>query len=263
MQLGARENYSIGQALQSAGVLEAMVTDNWHPHPPLISKVLGKKYARKIAGRYSSALGNANVVAFNNSSLRFETQSKVRQRTGWDLILRRNEWFQNHAVAWLQHRLKPEDTVFSYSYTAKDIFRLAKQVGCRTVLGQIDPGIGEENIVATEVARFPDLDTGFERAPRRYWEDWHAECDLADTIMVNSEWSRSALIKEGIDEEKISIVPLVYEPSDAAKSFRRTYPESFTKARPLCVLWLGQVIPRKGIHYLIEAAKMLLSLIHI
>lgn len=228
-----------------------------------MSKVLGQKYASKIAGRYNSALSNANVVAFNNSSLRFETQSKISRRTGWDLILRRNEWFQNHAVDWLENYLKPDHTVFSYSYAAKEIFEVAKKFGCRTVLGQIDPGIGEENTVAAEVARFPDLDTGFERAPKEYWEDWMIECELADVIMVNSNWSRDMLVKEGIPAGKIEIIPLVYQPEckpSELQECERVYPSEFSADRPLELLYLGQVIPRKGIQYVVSAAEELASL---
>lgn len=259
VQLGARENYAIAQALHSQGALEALVTDNWHPFPPLISKVLGQNYARKIAGRFCSALSESEVKAFNSSSLRFESAGRIQRNSGWDLILRRNEWFQNQAVAWLENRITPEHTIFAYSYAAKKILELAKRVGCKTVLGQIDPGIGEENIVAAEVDRFPELDTGFERAPKQYWDDWRTECELATVIMVNSEWSRDALVKDGVPSDKIQIVPLVYDPgkSGATSEFVRTYPAEFSNERPLELLYLGQVIPRKGIQYVAAAAEKL------
>ena len=214
---------------------------------------------QQLKTRFDNELPRHRVKAFNGSYLMHETKSKLGRNAGWNAILKRNDWFQRKAAQTLMQNVAALEqlVVFSYSYTAKKVFEVAKQAGCQTVLGQIDPGPVEENIVAEEVAQLKGTDTGFVRAPKQYWDDWHAECELADTIVVNSEWSRSALLKEGIDEKKISILPLVYEPSEAAKSFRRTYPESFTKARPLCVLWLGQVIPRKGIHYLIEAAKML------
>jgi glycosyltransferase involved in cell wall biosynthesis len=75
--------------------------------------------------------------------------------------------------------------------------------------------------------------------------------------MVNSHWSRQLLEKAGINSEKIQVIPLVYTPPTAAKNFSRTYPESFSPDRPLRVLFLGQVILRKGIAAVLEAVKLL------
>jgi glycosyltransferase involved in cell wall biosynthesis len=75
--------------------------------------------------------------------------------------------------------------------------------------------------------------------------------------MVNSHWSRQLLEKAGINSEKIQVIPLVYTPPTAAKNFSRTHPESFSPDRPLRVLFLGQVILRKGIAAVLEAVKLL------
>jgi glycosyltransferase involved in cell wall biosynthesis len=76
---------------------------------------------------------------------------------------------------------------------------------------------------------------------------------LADHIVVNSEWSRRALAAEGVPEEKLRTVPLVYEASAGAKEFRRVYPRVFDESRPLRVLFLGQVNVRKGLAELLPA----------
>jgi glycosyltransferase involved in cell wall biosynthesis len=72
--------------------------------------------------------------------------------------------------------------------------------------------------------------------------------------MVNSEWSREALVQQGVPEAKIEIIPIAYEP----ESTPQTGPaEVDGTSRPLRVLWLGSVILRKGIQYLVEAAERL------
>ena len=98
-----------------------------------------------------------------------------------------------------------------------------------------------------------------QRVPGSYWETWREECGLADRIIVNSAWSRQALINEGIPGEKICVVPLAYDPPDEASRVRRVYPKSFTPARPLRVLFLGSLIPRKGIYEMLEATTLLKS----
>lgn len=57
--------------------------------------------------------------------------------------------------------------------------------------------------------------------------------------------------------EKVSVIPLAYESSREALTFRRTYPKAFTKDRPFKVLFLCQVNLRKGIRELIAAAQIL------
>ncbi len=74
---------------------------------------------------------------------------------------------------------------------------------------------------------------------------------------VNSDWSREALLAEGIPEEKIAVVPLAYTPPPETHGRHRTHPAAFSRQRPLRVLFLGQAIARKGIHDLIAAAELM------
>jgi len=72
-------------------------------------------------------------------------------------------------------------------------------------------------------------------------------------IIVNSEWSRNALISEGVAADKIEILPLSYE-GDPGCDEGITKTSDLSSGKALQVLWLGQVNVRKGIDYLIEAA---------
>ena len=99
------------------------------------------------------------------------------------------------------------------------------------------------------------LATGARRRPR-YWQDWREECELADCIVANSEWSRQGLLAENVTAKKLHVLPLAYEETtdSACASFSREYPERFTVKRPLRVLFLGQINLRKGVRPLLEAA---------
>ena len=230
-QLGAREHYAVPRALQLSGLLGEFITDIW---------------TRRFTGRFHPGLASARVTAPNLAALTFELKAYVTGANGWKLIHRRNEWFQQHAV----HKLHKQPTngprtVFAYSYAAEQIFKHARERGWRTVLGQIDPGPAEEHIVA------------WEPAPAEYWDGWRNECALADHIVVNSAWSRDALLREGVAAEKIRVLPVAYEAAGEAKSFQRYYPNAFTSARPLRVLFLGQINRRKGVGQLLDAVKLL------
>jgi glycosyltransferase involved in cell wall biosynthesis len=251
-QIGAREHYAVPRALVRSGMLARVITDSWQLPKSLLARAVPK-------GRFHEELRKARVVAFNASLMQFEFLARVRRLRGWDKIIARNVWFQRKACDWLRRNadtLKTELIIFAYSYATREIFRFAKQRGWKTVLGQIDPGPVEEKIVAEEAARVPELAGDWQPAPPEYWDNWQEECSMADHIIVNSEWSRAALIKGGVSGEKLSVIPLGYEPITDTQ-ITRAYPAHFTRDRPLRVLFLGQVNLRKGVARLFEAIRQL------
>src|SRR5690606_9982824 len=91
--------------------------------------------------------------------------------------------------------------------------------------------------------------------PASYWHRWKRETELADRIIVNSEWSREALERAGVEAQKIRVVPLAYDPPREALAYQRSFPERFSQQRPLRVLFLGSLILRKGIARIFDAIR--------
>jgi glycosyltransferase involved in cell wall biosynthesis len=252
-------------------MLRCLVTDAWVSPSSFLAKVTG----RRLADRFHNELSDAGVISFNSSLLLFEMLARARRLGEWETIVARNRWFQRKIVSSLRSQLSTisyQPILLSYSYTALEPFRYAKSQGWKTVLIQIDPGPEEERIVTEEVARVPELAGGWRPAPADYWASWREECGLADAIVVNSEWSREGLVRSGVPREKLTVIPLAYETPDigcrksaasaAASAVKevgalRSYPEHFTRERPMRVLFLGQVNLRKGVARLLEAAKIL------
>ena len=236
-QLGAREHYAVPRALQRGGLLGRLVTDLW---------------MRRV-NRFHPELAGARVAARNFAALRFELKASLARENGWKLISQRNEWFQRQALAQLKRTPSTNGnyTVFAYSYAARQIFKFARERGWRTVLGQIDPGPVEERIVAGL------KDEKWQPAPQEYWDNWRRECALADRIVVNSRWSKDALLAEGVPAEKLHVIPVAYESRADAHAFQRLYPRAFSAERPLRVLFLGQINLRKGMRQLLEAVQLL------
>jgi hypothetical protein len=255
-QIGAREHYVLAREFHRRGLLRGLITDAWAPPQSLAARLPGR-FGRRLAERYAADLADASVVRFTGGLLVFELLQRLRGRTGWNLVGARNHWFEAQAVRALRDGdlLAGRPTVFAYSYAARDIFRAARAAGCTTVLGQIDPAITEEDIVAEAVARHPELAPGWQRAPQSYWQRWREECALADRIVVNSEWAREGLVRAGIAADKLRIVPLAYPSADAPSP--RAWPPAFDDARPLRLLFLGSFILRKGAAELLEAARLL------
>ncbi|MBD1862615.1 glycosyltransferase family 4 protein [Trichocoleus sp. FACHB-46] len=261
-QLGAREHYAIPRALHQTGQLAHLITDAWVPPQSALNQLPTPLFTN-LRERFHVDLAQTSVHAFTGSLMRFELTQRLQKTSGWERIIDRNHWFQKRAVQVLnaiapQHSsLNSPPTLFAYSYATLELFRYAKTRGWRTILGQIDPGPTEEKLVLEEYARHSIYESSWQPAPPHYWVRWQEECSLADRILVNSQWSSQALQQAGVPANKIDIIPLAYEPPEQARDFVRTYPSAFSAERPLRVLFLGQVILRKGIVALLEAAEHL------
>jgi len=257
-QLGAREHYAIPRALQQSARLHTLVTDAWIP-PRWPLRHLSNGKAKALCDRYHADLKDVPVQSFTRSLLSFEVRQQLRRTSGWRSIIARNTWFQYQATKTLkklasQFKGGERPILFSYSYTARSLFQYAKQQGWRTVLGQIDPGPVEEQQVAEIQAHYQHTyASSWTSAPVDYWQQWQQECELADYILANSDWSRRSLVTTGIPDDKIKTVPLAYPVSSDAQQFERQYPDTFSFSRPLRVLFLGQIILRKGVAALLEA----------
>jgi glycosyltransferase involved in cell wall biosynthesis len=244
-------------------MLECLLTDAWVPPSSLLAKIYGR--GSSLAERFHHELRDSPVKAFNSSLILFEILARARGLSEWAKILARNRWFQRKVVSFLSSQLSTLNSqriLLSYSYAALEPFRYAKANGWKTVLIQIDPGPEEERIVAEEAACAPELARSWQPALAEYWDSWREECQLADRIVVNSDWSRTGLTKAGVRGENVSVIPLAYETPEVRSQQsevrgRRSYPARFTSERPLRVLFLGQVNLRKGVARLLEATRIL------
>ncbi len=234
--------------LHSRDSLAALVTDSWVPEKlqPAVSKI-----SKSLSLRHHSGIPDDMVKAATLRRVALDVTMKARRLNLWDQIIRRNNWFQS----WAAKQVAKSDagTCFSYSYTALEPFQAAKKKGMRCVLGQIDPGPIEEKIVAAQTADYADLAPAEDSPPPAYWEAWRKEVDLADLIIVNSPWSADLLIRQDVPASKIEILPLAYEgkAGNAAPLPEKAAPERVT------VLFLGQVILRKGAGQLFDAIRLL------
>jgi glycosyltransferase involved in cell wall biosynthesis len=122
-----------------------------------------------------------------------------------------------------------------------------------SVVDQVDPARVEEDLVLAEGELWPGWAAAPGRMPESYWERLGAEWAAADVVLVNSEWSAAALVQQGVPRAKIIEASLAIDLPEAG-SFEPVAPYGTLK-----VLWLGSLILRKGIQYLVEAARLLKS----
>ena len=218
----------------------------------------GTASMRAFGSRWHLEIPRRKVVAFNFQALADGVRMAAHRNRTTEWIhreyLRIGRTFDENVVRQLKRSdLTPDrDAFFAFNTGALETLQYLRERRVFTVLDQIDPGKVEEEMVAEEDARWPGWQRFEGRVPQEYWDRMKAEWMAADLVVVNSEWSKTALIQQGVPDNKVAIVPVAYEPEFGP------VPVPLSKRQgPLTVLWLGSVILRKGIQYLIEAAKLL------
>ena len=252
IQLGSREHYAIPIALYEAGCLDQCITDTWLS--TAASNVI-RPFLPSLAARRSSRLPDSKVVSNTLGRLLIDARMKLRGRIYWDSILERNDWFGAWAAE--QSAKVGASTVFSYSHTARLPFTEAQNRGAGCILGQIDPGPREEEVVLEATKNYRHLAPPADRAPQKYWDLWREELSMADKIVVNSPWSAKLLMEAGVDAAKLVEIPLVYEPSGSME--HGAWSMERRPSKRLQALFLGSVILRKGIGQLLDAIRMLIN----
>jgi glycosyltransferase involved in cell wall biosynthesis len=210
--------------------------------------------------RCHADLALAPVRAFNIQALK---ASRQRFENPYEGFLQVGEAFGRSVVKALDSRrsfLDSNTIFFSYDTGFLEPAQWIKERGGKAIVCQMDPARYEVDLVKAEEKRWPGWAKRTIDVPESYFRRRGDEWAVADLIMVNSEWSKQALIKQGVSDKKIVVIPLAYEVSEVKSKtwkVKREKNTPFTQGRPLRVLFLGQVILRKGIQYLIESARLL------
>jgi glycosyltransferase involved in cell wall biosynthesis len=273
-QIGAREHYAVPRALHKDARLGSLYTDFWAgPATRRIEKLkfgnrngAATRTLRALAARYQPELEKAEIVSWNFRTLWWERilrskKSGVRSqksevRNQYHGFIEVGSRFAIRVREALKRRsdLKPDSIFFAYDTGALEALEWCRERGVKCILNQMDPNRVEVELVRAEEKRWPGWSPGTVVVPEEYFTRREREWALADRVVVNSEFSRQALLRQGVPAEKLAVIPLCYE---ANAETLKSETGNRKPGQPLRVLFLGQVILRKGIQYLIEAAKML------
>jgi glycosyltransferase involved in cell wall biosynthesis len=255
-QLGAREGYAAGRAFAAEGRLRRLYTEAWCRYGAALLRN-GPAACRAFAGRFHADVPPDRVTAFTGRVLGDKLLRAVglapRPEDAFDEYLRVGACFDALVARRLRRQnLSPTaDAFFAYDTGCLECLRFVVGSGAIALVDQIDPARVEYDLVREEAAKWPGWELVPLNPPDAYFDRLSAEWEAASGVVVNSQWSADALVRQGVPREKLYIVPLAYEPHRVA-----AVPRTSTR-RPLVVLWLGSVILRKGIQYLIEAARLL------
>ena len=274
-QIGAREHYAIPRALNQQARLDKLYTDFWATAAVRRFPFSAFPMFGSLAARFHPALAQARVDSWNVRSMFWESALRQASKQGGSRGLFHGFVNVGHKFAGAvrdslrPRRNLPRDAVlFAYDTGALEAFEWAREHGIRCVLNQMDPNRVEVDLVREEATRWPGWELRPLEVPEEYFQRREREWALADRIVVNSEFCQNALVKQGVPPEKLFVLPLCYEPEERGRNVVSKQPASdpsrfqlsafgSSASSPLRVLFLGQVILRKGIQYLIEAARKL------
>jgi len=257
-QIGAREHYGVAVALNRVDKLRALYTDMWWSHGRAASWL--PVQLRALAARRHPELANRRVHGFTTSALFHELSRRMGRslRNPYDGFIATGRWFAERVRRDLERRglTSGRDAFFGYDTGCLETLALTRDAGVTSVVDQIDAARVGEEIMNEERERWPGWEREPAPVPEAYWQRLAGEWALADYVVVNSRWTRTALEKQGVPAEKIHIVPLAYEAPIGAHQLAGARGGG---SHAFSVLWLGNVTLRKGIPYLFEAARLLAS----
>ncbi len=256
-QIGARQHYGVPRGFLYQGDLHTLYTDLWCRWG---SNVLsnGPRAARALAGRFHPDLPSDQVVSYplRTAWERWRAPRAHNTEARYGEYLRFGTAFAQWVTRDLEkQRLDPAGLAFfGFNTGCLETLHLLRGRGVLTVVDQIDPARSEEQLVFQEAQKWPGWQEMDGRIPEAYFERLSAEWAAADLVVVNSEWSKNALVAQGVPDAKLLTVPVAYEVDEIASA---STPARTVRTGPLTVLWLGTVNLRKGIQYLVGAARLL------
>lgn len=245
-QIGRREHYGLAVALHRQRRLAALCTDIWAPWAARLP--FGPGF-RALAQRYRADLAAAPVFA---EPLVNVLRSRWDRRGAFDRWVAQGERFGCFAAEVYRRRgLGAGSTALGYTCGNLEQFRLARQVGARTIHVQVDPGPAWYATRADAYAANPGAGPAPAAPTSGFLDRIREEMASADRLVVHSPHSLRALAIAGLDVSRGLVVPPAFTPAALGR------PRTLVPGRPLRVLFVGYVNLAKGFHVLAAAAREL------
>ena len=254
-QLGARMHYAVPRIFHRVGRLETLYTDfaavgAWQYLRPLPW--------RRLWSRTPEGIPAERIVQFPALALACALGQRMIGRESRSLRF----WMETgrrfgRAVA--RHGFGGASAVYAYHSAALESFQAARERGLFCVLEQaVAPRSVLWRILADEAEAWPEWEGPAEPDSSGFAAREAAEWALADRIVCGSQFVADSLGRAGAPVERCAVVPYGVDWLGGAKEARgaRSAP-SASGAAGLRVLFCGAVGLRKGVPYLLDAARRL------
>lgn len=183
---------------------------------------------------------------------RIASRAKLRALAG-HLDAWGNRRFSHHLAADLR---RPDPfALWGYNGSSESTFALAKQFGRTCILDRTNGDFRVYNSMMAEVAaQYGDWFLPTERAePAANIARDQREYELADRILVGSPFAAQTIAAATGDASIVAKTQVLNYCYDEALFASQPAPRPVKPGEPVKFLFLGLVIPRKGIHHVLEA----------
>lgn len=247
--------YALGAAVQALGYAGRYHTSlyykeaRWRPRLAVLPAGLRQRAERQLRRRLHPGLDADRVVS--HDLLEGLRLAAGRLGLGGEGLLRwRNCAADGRMARWV--RRDPPAAVIGHDTAARLSLEAARAVGSLGILNQVigHRAVGEPLLLA-ELARRPEFASEGLRADPAMNEYCRREALAAGHCLAPSDYVRDTLVAVGVPAERISVLPYGVD----VERFRpRAGPRPPGALR---LLFIGQISPRKGIAYLLEAVASL------
>ncbi|MBC2664446.1 glycosyltransferase family 4 protein [Novosphingobium flavum] len=258
---GTQHSWQTALALQQLDLLQWYATsifyqpDRW---PYKLERVLpgslGARLGREFRRFSHPSLDPALVRTFGLT----EWVERIAARAGWRELARRIDRFGNDRfVSGIARDLRSNEpfALWGFNSSSETSFALARQLGRTCILDRTNGDFRVYNAMMQEVAaRYGEWFLPTERAePESHIARDHREYLLADRILVGSPFAARTIAEATGDPAIAARTQVLNYCFDEALFANQPAPQPIPADGPVKFLFLGLVIPRKGIHHVLEA----------
>lgn len=256
VQAGARDQYQLPLALYEGDLLDTLVTDLYWPADGGFAKALARvqPLQRLVGSRFCEGLDSKLV----HMPLQAATAAAFLYGSGNQRLASYKDQVLSHAAR--NRAVRREAAIFAYSYYAAEAFAGLKQRWPYRFIFQIHPhSWGVRQLLREELERRPEarasLEAEYELAlDEQMYRRLAEEPLMANGWVAASSYTANVLAQQGIDRSAVHVVPYGVN-ADAYPA--RTQPPASDS--PFTIIFLGSMIQRKGLSYLLDAIRLLKS----
>jgi len=250
---GKQHSYYVAKALLDLGYLKTFYTSSYITSPGL-QRLVNKMGWHFWTRRFMPGLGGHQV----NASWRYEVKELLYRKLKGnstkvnELVFDRDVNFDkdlSRKLASLEYGV-----FWGFQGSCLNCLDMANRMGrksiCEMTIAHVPFAkqlLNEESVLHPEWKDSIDFNT----FPSAYEQRLIEEPHKAGKVIAISQFLKSTLLKEGIEADKIHVIPLGF---DAASVTFKAETASIEN-RPLRLLYAGKITQRKGILYLLEAIK--------